>query len=301
MLFSILIANYNNAPYLKECFDSILKQTYREIEVVFIDDCSTDNSVEIFNHYKNDFHSFQFHQNTMNKGCGYTKHKSCELATGEIMGFLDPDDTITTDAVSLMVDLHNTNPKASVIYATHYRCDEHLNIVEQPKNVRALLANKSYLEDEVGVVTAFATFKKSLYLKSRKINPNYNRAVDQSLYYALDEVGEFIYIDKPMYLYRIHAGGISGASDKYLRAKHWALKAMTESYYSRIEKKLPNNISKKELDQRKAALNLKWIDYFATEHQYKKMYCNILQGLINYPTHYFILKLKYLLSPLNLK
>lgn len=74
---------------------------------------------------------------------------------------------------------------------------------------------------------------------------------------------------------------------------------MTESYYSRIEKKLPNNISKKELDQRKAALNLKWIDYFATEHQYKKMYCNILQGLINYPTHNFILKLKYLLSPIK--
>ena len=298
MLFSILIANYNNAPYLKECFDSILKQTYREIEVVFIDDCSKDNSLEIFNNYKKDFHSFQYQKNTNNSGCGYTKHKTCELATGEIMGFLDPDDTLTLDAVELMVDAHKTKPKASLIYSTHYRCDELLQHPSLSEHTKAL-TGPSYLQSTLGSVSHFASFKKTSYLQSRGIDPEFNRAVDQSLYYALDEVGTFEFINKPLYLYRIHAGGISGTSDKYLRAKYWAIKAMSDSYTSRIKNGIQLNITKQELDQRKSNLNIKWIDYCASERNFKRMYCNLLNGFITHPTKHFLLKIKYIFYPLR--
>ena len=49
---SVIIANYNNAKYLTDCFNSILKQTYSNIEIIFIDDSSTDNSLEVFEKYK---------------------------------------------------------------------------------------------------------------------------------------------------------------------------------------------------------------------------------------------------------
>ena len=49
---SVIIANYNNAKYLIDCFNSILKQTYNNIEIIFIDDSSTDTSLEVYEKYK---------------------------------------------------------------------------------------------------------------------------------------------------------------------------------------------------------------------------------------------------------
>ena len=50
---SILIANYNNQEYIKECIDSIKQQTYKNIEIIFHDDFSTDNSIKCINQYPN--------------------------------------------------------------------------------------------------------------------------------------------------------------------------------------------------------------------------------------------------------
>ena len=52
MKSSVLIANYNNANHLEDCFNSILSQTFDNIEIIFIDDSSTDNSLEIFDKFK---------------------------------------------------------------------------------------------------------------------------------------------------------------------------------------------------------------------------------------------------------
>ena len=49
---SVIIANYNNAKYLTDCLNSILNQSYNNVEIIFIDDSSTDNSLEIFEKYK---------------------------------------------------------------------------------------------------------------------------------------------------------------------------------------------------------------------------------------------------------
>ena len=50
---SVLIANYNNEKYIPDCIESIKNQTYKNIEIIFHDDCSTDNSLKVINKYKN--------------------------------------------------------------------------------------------------------------------------------------------------------------------------------------------------------------------------------------------------------
>lgn len=49
--FSIIIPNYNKEPYIKECLDSVFKQNFKDYEVIFIDDASTDNSLDIIKNY----------------------------------------------------------------------------------------------------------------------------------------------------------------------------------------------------------------------------------------------------------
>ena len=66
-------------------------------EVYVLDDCSTDNSVDVILDMIKDDSRFMFCKNTTNKGCGFTKAKCIELAKGDICGFLDGDDALTAN------------------------------------------------------------------------------------------------------------------------------------------------------------------------------------------------------------
>ena len=116
-LFSILIANYNNGKYFKDCFESILKQTYSHFEVVIVDDCSTDDSAEIIQELIKNDARFLFFQNEKNQQTGFTKSKCASLAKGELCAFLDPDDALAENALDIMVKKHQENPDVSLVYS----------------------------------------------------------------------------------------------------------------------------------------------------------------------------------------
>lgn len=199
-LFSVLIANYNNGKYLQEAIDSVLAQTYTNWEVIIVDDKSTDDSQRIYDKYAEDdrFHIFY---NEENMGCGYTKARCAELANGEICGFLDPDDTITEDALEVMVKVHVDNPNVSLAYSRLNVMDKDMNFVEVYEAQRDIPNTSSFLEYGIGV-SHFVSFKKSLYDKTPGINPYFLRAVDHDLYYLLEEVGTLKFVKKPLYNYR---------------------------------------------------------------------------------------------------
>jgi len=89
---SILIANYNNSHFFKDCYESLLNQTYKDFEVIILDDFSNyEDYKNIKNLISND-NRFRIFRNQSNKGVGFTKRKLVELASNEICGFLDPDD-----------------------------------------------------------------------------------------------------------------------------------------------------------------------------------------------------------------
>ncbi|MBO5404684.1 MAG: glycosyltransferase family 2 protein [Paludibacteraceae bacterium] len=82
--FSILIANYNNGKYLMDAIESVRQQTYTNWEIILVDDCSTDNSHELYKEFEKDerIHIFL---NNQNRGCGYTKNRCVAEAQGEIL------------------------------------------------------------------------------------------------------------------------------------------------------------------------------------------------------------------------
>lgn len=200
--FSVLVANYNNAPYINGCINSVLKQSYTEWELIFVDDYSTDNSIDIISKFEDP--RIKHFKNSKNYGCGTTKRKCVYLAEGKIMGFLDPDDELLPNAIELMVEYHIKNLTYSLIYSTNYRCDESLNIIESNQSVGSIPENESYLSSFKNglVVGHFATFKLSSYMKTEGIEKGLISAVDQDLYYKLEEQGKILFIDKPLYLYR---------------------------------------------------------------------------------------------------
>ena len=89
---SILIPVYNREKFIGECLDSVLSQTLKEIEIIIVDDASTDGSIDIIHKYQQIDPRIRFYQNHTNLGVALTRNKLLQLAKGEFIISLDPDD-----------------------------------------------------------------------------------------------------------------------------------------------------------------------------------------------------------------
>lgn len=211
--FSVLIANYNNAQYIKQCYESLCDQSYSHFEIIIVDDCSTDDSYQIIKDMAANDERIRYFKNDVNRGCGFTKNRCVALAKGDICGFVDPDDTITPDAIAIMIKTHEDNPLATVVWSNFIYADSNLNPINVHKNQQAEITSPDFFNFK-GLISAFSTFKKSFYEHTEGINPYLLRAVDQDLYLKLSEQGGGLYIDEDLYYYRQHDGGISSLTNR---------------------------------------------------------------------------------------
>ncbi len=279
MLFSVLIANYNNARYLETALQSVINQTYTLWEIILVDDASTDEVAIVIGKYQTDSR-IKIYYNAKNFGCGYTKSRCAILATGEILGFLDPDDALNADALQIMVNAHISKPQCSLIHSTHYICNALLEVNRIAEYPRALPKETPYLLVSDGRIHHFATFKKSAYLKTEGLCRNNQKAVDQDLYYLLEEVGEILFINQPLYYYRIHQGGISTTGNEAETTK-WHYAIIEKACLRRIRKlKLTNSVNSQILIQ---TYNTRLCKIRIFNSFRKKAWLNFIYNLIQYP------------------
>ena len=243
MIFSVLIAHYNNFLYFKKCYESLTQQTFKDFEIIIVDDCSTDNSLnEIIALTKGD-ERVKIYSNPENMGVGFTKKKCVTLANGEICGFLDPDDALTPDAIEISTNAYKNN-KIIATYSQFYICDENLNIQKIFPN-SARIKNKNPLFFNVNLEVAhFFTFKKDAYLKTEGINENYKVVEDIDFYLKLYEIGEFKFIKKPLLLYRVHNVGLShDERKKNVKSQTWHIVIFNASKRRNINSLYGKNIN----------------------------------------------------------
>lgn len=100
---SVIIPVYNVSDYLKECLDSIINQTLNNIEIICIDDGSTDNSLDILKEYSKKDNRIKVISQE-NKGLGATRNVGMKIAVGKYIFFMDSDDYLRFDALELLVD-----------------------------------------------------------------------------------------------------------------------------------------------------------------------------------------------------
>ena len=118
---SVIIPMYNVEKYVGECLDSVLAQTFQNFEVIVVDDCSTDSSVEVVESYVPKFDG-RLKLYSMEKNSGYAsypRNKGLEISQGDYIYFFDPDDTITPTALE---ELYTAAKKfnADVVHCEKY-------------------------------------------------------------------------------------------------------------------------------------------------------------------------------------
>jgi len=138
-LVSIVITNYNNGKYLVECLDSIINQTYKNIEIVFIDDGSTDNSETIVKKWvrensKKLTHKSMFNYIKIPRNIGFAGalNLGFYMSKGEYIAVQDSDDISHEKRIEKQVDFLKKNPNVSVV-GTNYVAFEDGNFNKQIK------------------------------------------------------------------------------------------------------------------------------------------------------------------------
>lgn len=120
-LISVIVPVYNVADYLEQCLDSILNQTYKEFEVILVDDGSTDTSYSICDEYvKRDSRFHLFRQE--NKGLSAARNAGLELCKGGYVTFVDSDDFVSPEYLQGMIE-NLKQADADIAICEHYRLE----------------------------------------------------------------------------------------------------------------------------------------------------------------------------------
>ena len=117
MKITIVIPIYNVSAYIENCLESVRMQSYQDLEVILVDDCGTDNSMEITQEYlvRHDFAEVKIIHHTHNRGLSAARNTGLEAATGDYVYFLDSDDALTENSISILVAPVEARPYDFVI------------------------------------------------------------------------------------------------------------------------------------------------------------------------------------------
>ena len=158
---SVIIPVYNAAQYLERCLDSVINQTLKDIEIICINDCSTDNSLEILEEYASKDNRIKIIDFKENKGVAAARNAGINEAQGEYIGFVDPDDYIDSDFYAqLYKKAYET--KADIVKGND------INVVYCDGTKKMLPQNESIKEHKINFWVQFTTaiFKKDFLIKN---------------------------------------------------------------------------------------------------------------------------------------
>lgn len=116
---SVIIPNYNHAAYLDQRIQSVLNQTYQDFEVIIMDDCSTDNSVEVIDRYRDDNRITHVIINDKNSGSPFVQwNRGMQLASGDLIWIAESDDFCSPDMLQELIDAYYKYEGTVLTYST---------------------------------------------------------------------------------------------------------------------------------------------------------------------------------------
>ena len=253
---SVCIDVYNYADFLPQAIESALAQTFRDLEIIIVDDCSTDSSYEVACHYAQQDSRIRVHRNPANLGMVKNRNACLQLATGEYVKFIHADDYLCSpDAVSRMVARLDANPAASLVACAM----QFVPVTPGAKDRSPKYFSAARFLAGTTVITRCLVEQKNLiggpsavlFRRSRAargFDERYFHAADLEMWFHLLEQGCFGYVDEPLVAYRWHArqqtekdrGTLTQANDQrallatylekpYVRLRSWMKKFLVHA------------------------------------------------------------------------
>jgi len=202
MTISVLIPSYNSAQYINRCIESILNQSYQDLKILFLNDGSKDNTLEILKNFNSD--KIEYYANTENKGRGYSRNKLLNLSKTKYSVWCDVDDWMHEKKLEKQINYFIGN-NCNFLATEMYDCDNYGNIVgngiNKKENIESL--NYSKLLNTNCINHPTVMFETEL---ARKIgfNENLRRDEDWDFYKKLYNEGYKVEcLGEPLYYYKL--------------------------------------------------------------------------------------------------
>jgi glycosyltransferase involved in cell wall biosynthesis len=217
-LISIIVPVYNTEKYLKACLESILHQSYENLEIIIVDDGSTDGSRDIIRKYQSLNHRiFYLYQN--NQGLASARNTGLKHCHGNYITFIDSDDIVSNNLIkTLYKELKDNN--AEISYTTLRRFKTQQSIGSDKIQYKRLIydsknALRHYYKSKLGNVCG-GLFKRELFNHvSFPRNLIYEDNLPKSI--VLYKAGQIVFIEADLYYYRITHNSIT--TQKYSNKK----------------------------------------------------------------------------------
>lgn len=128
---SVIVAVYNTEEYLDRCLESLLNQTYKNMELVIVEDCSTDSSRKLLKKYKEN-ENIKIFYNKENRGLSYSRNYGLKKSTGDFIGYIDSDDYVEPDYYEKLMRSIKDN-KSDIAICDIKLVDEQTNKIQRCK------------------------------------------------------------------------------------------------------------------------------------------------------------------------
>ena len=223
-LVSIILNCFNGEAYLHEAINSIKLQTYKNWELIFWDNQSTDRSKKILNSFKLDkLKYFYSEKHTSLYESRNLAEKKCE---GEYIAFIDADDTWEKNKLEKQIKLFE-NKLVGVVYGNLWIYNEKSKkrkIFSKDKLIKGIIDKKILSNYKIGIITSM--IRKDLLIDNKiYFDKKYNHIGDFDLFIKLSRICEFDAVQAPVATYRIHGNNLSlKNSDREIsELKSWLL------------------------------------------------------------------------------
>lgn len=242
-LISVVMSNYNTPEeYLREAIDSILHQTYSNFEFIIVDDCSTDNSLEIIESYNDP--RITVIKNKQNLGITKSLNRALSVSKGEFVARMDADDICLPERFEKQVAYLKQNQDVVVCGTWVELFGDGVHAYNE-KYSRKILPEKELLQinllfgNHMNIIHPTAMFNHVLLQKNNiKYNENYIFAQDYRMWVDCSKEGELCNVPEVLFKYRIHGKAVS--SDKKSIQNECAKNIMAEQL-SRLGLELPED------------------------------------------------------------
>lgn len=186
---------------------SVLDQTYRDLELIIVDDGSTDGTLEIAKQFAREDDRVRVLSDPVNRGAAWALKTGFEAARGEYMCQVDSDDSLERSALEKTVAVLENNPDCGLVYTYYQDIDEYGTILSP--GWRCSYEYSPWLILSVFMLFHFRLFRKSVYEQAGGIDTDFNLIEDYELCMRMSEVTKsIINIPEFLYFYRNHSNSV---------------------------------------------------------------------------------------------
>ncbi len=252
-LVSVVVASYNHAEYLEQRMDSLINQTYQDIEILVIDDCSTDGSVEVLRKYES--HSkVRLIIREKNGGWVTVSNQGVAISSGEFVIFANCDDSCEPQMIERLVKAMYEHPTAGISFCRSLMVDENNHVLGedidiQEASFRSRCATNTLIHGfEMsrfllrGCVIpnlSAALFRADCFENCGKLSSDYRACSDWDIFFRIVRLYDVSYVAEPLNHFRQHGTTIRSAMkmratfDEYFRVLFGYAKVINLSFVER--------------------------------------------------------------------